>query len=471
MPPPSARHKTTAMEFLVRQLLVILGFLLAVILVARLLREHRAPGNTMAWVLAIVLIPYVGVPLYLLFGGRKVKHLDRHREPIQLEIPDDRPFRSDTEKILCSTGIPRARPSNRLTMLTSGEQAYGELVKLIEGAKESLDFATFILGNDAVGKDIVERLARRAKEGIKVRLLLDALGSFWTVRSFTNPLRKAGGEVGVFLPMVPLRRKWSANLRNHRKVWIADNKMAIIGGRNIAAEYMGPDLNPARWADFNVLVEGPAVTDLVDVFSSDWEFATRQTIHHPERRASIPEGSPAQVVAAGPDTATNALYQGVLTAILNAKKRVWIVTPYFVPDEIFMEGLGLMAKLGRDVRVILPAKSNHKLADFARGSYLRALRPSGVHFLAYQPGMSHTKLMVIDDDIAVVGSANVDMRSMHLNFEIGLFIYDKERVQEISTHIESLSQDSKVFDFGKAGWGQSARIWCEDISRLFAPLL
>jgi len=459
------------MDFLVRQFLVILGFLLAVILVARLLREHRPPGNTMAWVLAILLIPYVGVPLYLIFGGRKIKRLEQHREPIALETPDEGPFGSDTEKILCATGIPRARAHNRLTMIDSGDEAYRQLVRLIDGAKTSLDFATFILAKDKVGTDILERLTRRAEEGIKVRLLLDALGSFWATGSFLKPLRQAGGEVGVFLPMLPFRRKWSANLRNHRKIWIADQEVAMIGGRNIGSEYLGHDPNSQSWADYNVLVEGPAVADLMDVFASDWEFATRKPLKIREPAPAFFPGSTCQVVAAGPDTTTNALYQGVLTSILNAKHRVWIATPYFIPDEILMQALMLTAKLGRDVRVIVPAKSNHRLADFARGSYLRGLCPSGVQCYEYQSGMSHTKLLVIDDDLAVVGSANVDMRSMYLNFEIGVFIYDKEKVAETAAYILSMYEQSLPFDFAHGTWGQAARVWAEDISRLFAPLL
>jgi cardiolipin synthase len=460
-------------EIVVRHALVVTGFFLAVIIVVRLLREHRAPGNTMAWLLAIILIPYVGVPLYLLFGGRKIGRVARHREPLPLEIPDDTAFVTDTEHVLCATGIPRSRAGNQIVLVTDGVAAYEDLVELIESAEHSLHIATFILGKDEIGRDIVERLTRRAQQGIQVRLLLDALGCFWTHRKFVASLRKAGGQVGVFLPMIPYRRKWSANLRNHRKIWIADEKTAIVGGRNISESYMGPRRRESQWADFGVRIEGPAVRDLFEVFCSDWEFVTQETLHPRRKFEAYASGgsSRLQVVASGPDTRTNSLYQGVLASIVAARERIWIATPYFIPDDTFVSALSLAAQMGRDVRILLPLQSNHRLADFARGSYLRQLNQVGVKCRGYTPGMLHTKLLLIDNELAVLGSANMDMRSLYLNFEVGVFVYSPEPVTAIARHLETLMKTTTPLVWEERTRSDHARLWFEDISRLFAPLL
>jgi cardiolipin synthase A/B len=461
-------------EIIIRHTLVVVGFLLAVVIVARLLREHRAPGNTMAWLLAIILIPYVGVPLYLIFGGRQIGRLSQHREPLPLEAPDpEKPFTNETEHVLCATGIPRSRAQNRILMLADAQSAYRGLVDMIERARHSLNIATFILGNDEVGADIIQRLAKRAKEGIKVRLLLDALGSFWCSKRFLAPLRQAGGEVAFFLPVIPYRRKWSANLRNHRKIWIADEKLAVVGGRNIAVDYMGPEPLARQWPDYSMEIVGPAVDNLFNVFGSDWEFATRQRL---EPRRVTPPGESGdkvrmQIVAAGPDTQSGSLYQGVLASIVGASERIWIVTPYFIPDETFVKALTLAAQLGRDVRILLPLHSNHRLADLARGSYLRELASHGVKCLAYQPGMLHTKLVLIDEEIAVVGSVNMDMRSLYLNFEIAAFVYSPEPIMQIEEHIRLMMEKSLPFSLNPKTRADHTKLWFEDISRLFAPLL
>lgn len=458
-------------------LLVVCGFVLALVILGRLLREHRPPGNALAWILAILLIPYIGVPLYLIFGGRKLRRLASLKESLQEPrlTPPTLVTTTNAEKLLVATGCPPGRAGNRVSLLATGEEAANGLAELIDSAQHSIYLETFILSRDRVGRALLEKLCAKAQQGVKVYLLLDAWGSLFSYGRFVRPLKKAGGKVGVFLPMLPVRKIWSANLRNHRKIWIADEKRAIIGGRNIGKEYMGFTPSESRWLDFNVAIEGPAVNDLCRIFTSDWNFATGQTltaeVRQPAAAPLPPQAGLIQIIPSGPDTPANRLYEGVLTATVDAKRRIWFVTPYFVPDETLVQSLSLMARLGRDIRVIVPWCSNHLLADWARGSYLRELIKSGVRCYGLKNKMIHTKITLIDDNIAVVGSANLDMRSLLLNYEVAAFCYSPHEIQQIGRHVLELLAQCEPLEWKTEGFRARMRFWFEDIGRLLAPLL
>lgn len=461
------------MEFFSLHLYSLFGFVLAILLVGKLMREHRPPGSTMAWLLAILLIPYLGVPLYLLLGGRKIRRLAHHKQPL---YPDPRTDRSappinDVEKILTACGAPPASSGNKVELLSDGEIAYRRFMEMIDGAKESICVTTFILGRDPVGRAIIDALTEKAKQGVKVRLLLDALGSVKTRGRFVKSLREAGGQVGIFMPMLPLRRKWSANLRNHRKLFIVDGRFAIVGGMNLGSPYMGEGFDPRRWFDFAVTVEGPAVTDITSIFASDWEFATGEALTVQAPNQTLVNSEAMQVVASGPDVESDPFYQALLIALNEAKERVWIVTPYFIPDDLIARQLALLARIGRDIRIILPARSNHLLADLAGASYIRQLKQSGVKFYAFQPGMLHAKIVIVDDSLAVVGSANIDLRSLYLNYEIALFIYSDKEVQAILSHAKKMMLRSFPLEAARPSLKTGVKEWVEDASRILAPLL
>ena len=454
---------------------ILLGFILAVVLIVRLVREQRPTGSTFAWLLAILLIPYVGVPLYILLGGRKLARMAGHKSPLYggNGFRPDIEFFNDTERILLTTGAPPPTFGNQVEHLPDGETAYHRLMEMIASAKESIDVTVFILGRDEVGQRFVEALAERAAAGVKVRLLVDALGSLRTRGRFLAPLRKAGGQVGVFMPMLPLRRKWSANLRNHRKLIVVDAKTAYLGGMNFAGEYMGPRPDPKRWTDFGLVLEGPVVREVACVFVSDWSFATGENLAWPAAPQTIAPDCSAgvmQLVAAGPDVASDPLYHGLLSAFAEARQRIWIVTPYFIPDGVIAEMLILAARLGRDVRILVPRRSNHLLADLARGSYMRDLMRAGVKFHGF-PGMLHAKIVVIDDTLAITGSANLDLRSLYLNYEIGLFIHSRVDVDRIASHVLKLFSRSRAISAPGNSARERAVAWLEDAGRLLAPLL
>ena len=270
-----------------------------------------------------------------------------------------------------------------------------------------------------------------------VRLLLDDVGSWRVRRRFLAPLIEAGAQVAYFMPMLHIPFRGRANLRNHRKLVIVDGRIALAGGMNLAWPYIGPPGSPDLWRDLSMVVEGPAVSELEALFASDWRFTTGRDPTRAGRPGPDPgppgmESSVVQVVASGPDVAGDPLYESLLALIFAARDRIWIVTPYFVPDEMLARALTLAARRGVDVRLIVPERSNHMTADLARAGYLRDLHKAGGRVLLYTPVMLHAKAVVFDDQLAVIGSANMDMRSLFLNYEVALYVSSPAQVDEVA---------------------------------------
>lgn len=462
---------------LIPHLLTVVGFILALLAIARLLSERRQPGNTFAWLLAIAFVPYVGVPLYLMLGGRKIKRLIATkpllRTPTATAQPPNQSL-SPTARVLSQNGAGPPLGGNQLRLLTTGEAAFAELEAGIKTAQHSIQIMTFILARDAVGRRLVALLAQRAREGVRVQLLLDALGCFPSSGRFVEPIRAAGGEVATFMPVLPLQTRGSANLRNHRKIAIFDGRTALLGGHNLAKEYMGPTPYKKRWRDFGALIAGPAVRPLLETFLADWAFASKQGVAT-ERALRAPEPPAAgeselQIVASGPDVAGDPLYEGILSLVQNAERSIWIVTPYFIPDEVLFRSLLLKARGGLDVRIVVPARSNHPITDLARRHFLRELKAAGATVLLYHPGMIHTKLLLVDQSTGLFGSANMDLRSLFVNFEIAALTYSPADATAIGANIGQIMALSKPLTEPK----KKRRFWSvvgEEIARLLAPLL
>lgn len=443
------------------------GIAITVVILATMLRQRRSPASTLAWVLAIVLVPYAGVPLYLALGGRKLRRLAGAKSNLQFlpSIATAEP--SDTDQLLRSYGLPGASAGNSLTLLGDGEATWAALVALIDGAERSIDVATYVLGNDRIGDDLVRRLARRAADGLEVRLLVDAIGSWRTPRSEVRPLIDAGGQVAWFMPLI--RRPWRGrtNLRNHRKIMIADDRLVVAGGANLAEEYLGPTPLPGRWTDLSFRLEGPAVLPYADLFRSDWHFAAGGEVRPIDARVDPVGDAAIQVVPSGPDVPEDPLYATILAACFAARERLWTVTPYFVPGESLLEALAIAARRGVDVRLVIPRKSNQFLADLARGSYLRDLQRAGGRILLFEDGMLHAKVLLADRSLAMIGSANLDARSLFLNYEVACCTYTSPEIEAVATWIEDL------FPRTKAGIPEvgPVRDLAEGVVRMVSPLL
>jgi cardiolipin synthase A/B len=469
--------------WLLPELTAHLGFFLALVFLAYLIRQRRSPASTVAWLLLVLFLPYVGVPLYLMFGGRKLKRMARKKAQVydRAHSPPLSQVDRSTERLLLSYGAPPARSGNRVELLNRGEEAFGNLVRIIDQAESTIHITTYILGRDDVGAELVARLARKASEGVAVRLLLDSVGSWRVGRRFLAPLVKEGARVAYFMPVLHIPFRGRANLRNHRKIVVVDSRVALTGGMNLGLPYMGPPSSLGLWRDLSAVVEGPAVFDLESLFASDWAFATGEDLS--ARAAEMEEaakrsgtgGDPAtqgsgrlvQVVASGPDVPDDPLYETLLSLMFAARERVWVVTPYFVPDEMLARALNLAARRGVDVRLIVPARSNHFSADLARESYLRELHGAGGRVYLYQPTMLHGKAVLFDDQVAVIGSANMDNRSLFLNYEVAVFLYSHGQTAAISSWATGLQRDC-LRDLPQPGW---FRELAENVVRLLSPLL
>jgi cardiolipin synthase len=319
----------------------------------------------------------------------------------------------------------------------------------------------------------VEHLTRRARDGLEVRLLVDGLFMFRTSRRAMDELRRAGGRVAVFMPLVHVPFRGRSNLRNHRKIAVADGGRAIIGGMNIALEYMGPHPLEGRWRDVALSIKGGAAADLDALFRDDWAFASRERLEAkaPDDSDVAPadeNGSSASVriVASGPDVETDTLYDAILFELFTAKERIFIATPYFVPDEAMVRALILACRRGIQVEVVLPIPSNHLMADLAGAPSLRMLQQVGARIRPYTAGMLHAKVIVVDRSLAAVGSANFDMRSLFLNYEVMALLYGKREVNLMADWFRLLAA---TCDDGLPSVGR-LRIAAEDVAHLFSPL-
>ena len=465
---------------LLDHLFTLAGFLLAVILVVRVLGEKRPPGGAMAWLLAIVLVPWIGVPFYLVFGGRKLHQRIREKGPLY-SPGDDSQF--DAEDVMTGgpgmmgPGMPPPQSGNRADLHFSGETAYARVMRMFEDARETIHVTTFILGHDEVGRAVIDTLARKAREGVQVRLLLDGLGCIRTSRRFAAPLRRAGGQVGRFMPVLPLHRKWSANLRNHRKIIVVDHAAAMVGGMNLATDFMGPTPRENRFLDSAVFVEGPIVADIESVFISDWKYATDERLEVPPHAHSLARQrtdgdaqavSTLRIVASGPDVPEDTFPDALLSEVMQSRERIWLVTPYFIPDDAFLRVLAVQARAGRDVRVTVPLVSNHRIADLARGPALRDLIAAGGRVYAYPKGMVHGKAMIFDHRLAITGTPNLDMRSLYLNFELALFHYTRPEIEKTAAWAAWLQAQSVHLTGKKPA---PLREWAEHLCHVLSPLL
>jgi cardiolipin synthase A/B len=451
-------------------LATIVGFALAVLLLALELRKRRAPAVTFAWLFAMALFPYVGVPLYFIFGGRKLSHRAASKTPVYAPRRVHQHVTNEAiaplERLLDGMGVRPATQNNEIELLPTGESAYGALLELIGGAQGHIHVATFILAGDETGNTVVEHLTRRARDGLEVRLLVDGLFMFRTNRRALDELRRAGGKVAVFMPLVHLPFRGRSNLRNHRKIAVADGDRAIIGGMNIASEYMGPRPLEGRWRDVALRVKGSAARDLDELFRNDWAFASGEHLEAREPSASQGGGASARIVASGPDVETDTLYDAILFELFTAKERVLIATPYFVPDDAMVRALILACRRGIQVEVVLPTPSNHLMADLAGAPSLRTLESMGAKIRPYRAGMLHAKVIVVDRSLAAVGSANFDMRSLFLNYEVMALLYDEREVNLMADWFRVLAAkcDDRVPAVSRL------RAAAEDVAHLFSPL-
>ncbi|WP_457606008.1 phospholipase D-like domain-containing protein [Nitratifractor sp.] len=450
--------------------MILTGFLVFVA-VSHILYQKRSPSGMISWLLAVVLVPHLAVPLYFLIGVRKRRHpksyTDFGKRRHDYDIPAEL---SPPLMLLEKNGILPATRGNRYTLISSDSEAFGTLMDEIAKARHSIDICTYVFAIEPTTERILHALARRAEAGVRVRLMLDTVGSLraYFRRGAFREFQQAGGELLFFTPL--LRRPFQSylNLRNHRKIYLFDRRRVLSGGMNLSDEYMGPPDGRARWKDLLYLLEGPAVYDFYTVFMNDWNYASgRNEAVAPQEELVFEEGEIIQVVPSGPDFPHEALSETLLYSIYRARQRIWIVMPYFIPDDALLQALVVAAHRGVDVRLITPRRSNHRIADLGRGPYMRDLRRAGATVCLYRGEMLHAKAMLFDDALGMVGSLNLDIRSLSLNYEIVSFVYSPPIVAELTEWMEGLCRESER----ELPPVSRLREAFENLMKVFAPLL
>jgi cardiolipin synthase A/B len=466
------------------------------VIVSILVGQRRQPSATLAWILAVALIPFVGIGLYLLIGRTKTRRIVRRTrraaralEPV-LErygvrvwqplagLPQEE--RRTCDLIVLGERLKSARASrlNKVAPLDTAAATYRAMLEAIEEARHHVHLLFYIIQPDRAGEGFRDRLATCARRGVAVKVMVDAVGSASLPDGFWAPLLEAGGQVAVFNPVSAFtssfRRRDRVDFRNHRKLLIVDGRIAFTGGINIGREYLGLDPEIGHWRDTHLKLTGPAVLSLQEVFALDWLSA----VDRDESLVSwFPEpelhegGCLVEIVDSGPDTEWAPVEQIYLYAIAQARQRVWLATPYFVPSAALEAMLFNAGMRGIDVRILLPERADSLLVNLASRSYFDELLGGGVRIFLYERGFMHAKTLVVDDWMGTVGSANMDNRSFHLNFELNAFVFDQPFCQELARQFLvdlGHAREHTLEDEKRLGLG---RTLLQQTSRLFSPLL
>ena len=451
-----------------------------------LLLENRNPTKSLSWVLVLLFLPIIGLIFYLIFGQnlRKQKIIskksirnpaNRLKHPFDISKVDENIIDNNQLnliKLLYKNSDATAYTNNKIEILSDGKKTFDAMFDAIRNAKNHIHVEFFIFGNDKISNELRELLIQKAQEGVRVRMIYDYWGSIFLSRIYLQSLRDAGVFIKPFLPLRLRFGRSKINYRNHRKILIVDGEIGFTGGLNIADRYLfGNSLG--HWRDTFVRFEGPAVHGLQQLFLTDWYFVEHKLIdddkYYPTSRKF--RENIVQIVSSGPDTDWEAIMQGIASAIMSATKYVYIHTPYFIPNDVIDTCMQMSALSGVDVRLMIPDRSDSKLTDACTSSYLGKVLEAGIKVYKYKKGFLHSKAIVIDGFISIVGSANLDERSFNQNFEVNAFIYDTKTAETLSSLFE---RDMKnCFELTLEAWTNRKRRQKlkESWARLFSPLM
>ncbi len=470
-------------------LVLFLGHLLTLSLLPSVLfKKKRQPVSTVAWVLVIALVPYLGGLFYLLLGINRVarrtilkrraaeviaSHLTELSQYHVLanEIPDEQSRRLARLAMRLSDSRPTS--GNDIEIIPETTRTLAQIIAAVQQAEHTVHLEYYIWQPDRAGTAVRNLLIRKAQAGLKIRFLYDGVGSSRLTRRFLQPMREAGIAVASFLPGPSFRERWSINLRSHRKIVVVDGKIGFTGGMNIGDEYLGKNPQFGYWRDTHLMMRGPTVLQLQQIFIEDWFFATGEK---PDLHELFPEAhdagvQTAQVIAGGPDSDRETLHGLMFGAINEAVDRITLATSYFVPTQPLMAALESAAQRGVRVRLLLSGTSAHYATILAARSYYDILLECGVEIYEYTGGLLHSKTLTIDGRWSFVGTPNFDARSLLLNFEVGVILYAPSAADRLEEQFENDLQKAQRIPL--AGWDQ--RPWrvvlAENFCRMFSPVL
>ncbi|WP_435922204.1 cardiolipin synthase [Paenibacillus sp. DYY-L-2] len=458
-----------------------------------LLLEFRKPDKAIAWMFILFAVPLIGFILYYFLAQdyKKRRKLRRSGSRLFQEMKERLWRQAEIVESIGEMSNPQFEGQERLfnlltrisespitgcnetKVLSSGEEAFDAMLAAMEKAKDHIHIQFYIFRDDGIGKKFKEIMIRKAREGVTVRFLCDGLGSYRLPASFVRALKEAGVEVYFFLPPFIAFLDRRVNFRNHRKILIIDGTVGFVGGLNIGDDYLGLYKKMGYWRDTHLQITGDAVYFLQNTFLGDWRLASGQKIHDPDL---FPEHhcrgkEQVQVLSSGPDQHWNALQEMCFGAMTSAKRRIWIATPYFIPDPGIYEGLKMAAVSGVEVIVIIPGHADSRVVKLASLSYVEDLLKAGVQFYEYAKGFIHAKVLIVDDLLASVGTANMDMRSFFCNFEMTAVMFDPEPISRLSRDFEQDLSDSRLIVPQKFSRRPRRQKLAEMLARLLSPLL
>lgn len=452
--------------------------------------ENRNPSSTVAWILVLALLPVVGLVIYFLLGQNYFKRrkydkkAEQDRKGYEMidHIGSKQPrdlsqFTPGQQRLLqLSQRIARTPFSmaTRTRVLTNGEETFSSLLRELKLAEHHIHMEYYIYRADDIGREIQKTLIQKARAGVEVRFMFDAVGSIGLPKSFIKELENAGVKVGIYGQVRFLALSSRVNYRNHRKIVVIDGNTGFIGGLNVGDEYLSRSKTYGFWRDTHMLVKGEAVRSLQVIFLQDWQYVTGEKIMDIEYLSpELEQGCSGaiQIIPSGPDNESSTLKNIFFSMITTAKKSVWLATPYFIPDEDILTALRVAGLSGLDVRILFPAKPDKWLPFLASHSYFPALLEAGVKIYEYEKGFLHSKLLIVDGEVATVGTANMDMRSFHLNFEVNALLVQSDSVAKVVKDFERDLISATLIDIEAFEKKRMIVRFMESAARLFSPLL
>jgi cardiolipin synthase A/B len=455
--------------------------------VAKLWLQNRPVPKTLLWTCLLIFVPVFGYMFYIysgqllfkgqLFRGKRAgdrelfEALGKKTRP--LEVPPSLNVRQrGFVRYLERVTLTDQSQNTSTKVLKNGEETFQEVKQRLKEATDFIHLEYYIFRYDRLGQELMEILTAKVKEGVEVRLIYDAFGSFALSEQDKRKMTDSGIQIHPFLP---LKFGWFTqkfNFRNHRKIIVIDGKVGFVGGLNVGVEYLGEDHKIGFWCDTHVLLEGEAVQTLHAVFLLDWKYVSGEKLFE-DPRYLVSEGVQGDglvhVVASGPETRD--MGDHFYALITSAMESIWIATPYFIPNQAIMTALKVAAKKGIQVRLMVPESNDGFLTQYATQSYFPELLRAGAELYTYQKGFLHKKVVIVDGDMATIGTANMDLRSFHLNFEVNLFLTGAGSIDDLVMHFEEDIKDCRrvrPVAFYKRGLGVK---WKESFARLFSGLL
>jgi cardiolipin synthase len=447
----------------------------------------RTAQGAVAWSISLVTFPYLALPLYWVFGrgkfhgyvaARRSGDLKIHHVAADLRARLEGAFRArlpeEAEHLRVFerlAGLPFS-DGNGVDLLKNGEEAFTAMFAAIDDAGDYLLLQVYILRDDDLGRDLKARLMRRARDGVRVYVLYDEIGSYGLPQAFIGDLRDAGAVVSPFGTTQGPVNRFQLNFRNHRKILVADGRVAFVGGLNFGDEYLGRNAAMSPWRDTHLRIVGPAVQAIQLAFVEDWFWAAHEVPELSwEPQSGVDGGQAVLPLPTGPADPLDACELFFLEALRSARRRIWIASPYFVPDEQIVSALELARLRGVDVRILLPQRPDQLLVHLASFGYYPIAERTGMAIYRYGPGFLHQKVLLVDDDIASVGTANLDNRSFRLNFELSIVVWDRGFAAAVAAMLEEdFAQSQRV----AAGELDDRSFWFRfgvSLSRLLAPVL